>query len=145
MPEVERRMKDFSQKSVLEGRLNGYINRNILQLLKEKMVLEGRGTRKRETKDNCNPKWNICLQTVEDHLASGSRLELFVFRVNEEIRVIDNYLEKVQSSYFRIGRCKDRQTDQLRLGRMPHSCRPSSSSKTNDDEHSKGSFLESNE
>jgi hypothetical protein len=28
---------------------------------------------------------------------------------------------------------------------MAHSCRPSSSSKTNDDEHSKGSFLECSE
>jgi hypothetical protein len=65
--------------------------------------------------------------------------------MNEELRIIDNYLEKAQNSYFRIGKGKTRSIDQLRLGRMAHSCRPSSSSKTNDDEHSKGSFLECSE
>jgi hypothetical protein len=74
MPEVERRMREFADMGILEGRLNGtYINGNIMQLLKEKMVLQGRGTRKRESKDNCDPQWNICLQAVEDQLASGSR------------------------------------------------------------------------
>jgi hypothetical protein len=142
MPEVERRMREFSDLALLEKRLNGtYINRNIMQLLKEKMILHGRNTRKRENKDNCNPKWNTCLQTAEDHLASGSRLEFFVFRTNEELRVIDNYFEKEKNQHFRIGKTKAK-SDLLRLGRMPHSCRRSSSSNTNDDDNSKRSFLE---
>jgi hypothetical protein len=74
MPEVDRRIREFSDLALLEKRLNStYINKDIMQLLREKLVLDGRGTRKRESKDNCNPRWNICLQTVEDHLASGTR------------------------------------------------------------------------
>jgi hypothetical protein len=144
MPEVERRMREFKEMEVLERRLNStYINGHILLLLKEKLLLAGRATRKRESKDNCNPKWNVCLQAVEDHLAEGHRLDFFVFRTNEELKLIDNYFDKLHNQYFRIGRAKAK-TDTLRLGRMPHNCRRSNTSNTNDDDNSKRSLIEYN-
>ena len=48
MPEVDRRIREFSDLAHLQKRFNTtYINKDIMQLLREKLVFEGRGTRKR--------------------------------------------------------------------------------------------------
>lgn len=40
MPEVDRRIREFSDLALLEKRLNTtYINTNIMQLLREKLML----------------------------------------------------------------------------------------------------------
>lgn len=70
MMEVEGRIREFSDIALLENRLNNtYINRNILFLLTEKLTIHQNCTRKRACKDNCNPKWSMCLQAIEDKLA----------------------------------------------------------------------------
>jgi hypothetical protein len=135
MPAVERIMREFKNEELLNKRLHGtYINKSLLQLLKEKLVLQTKITRKRETKENCNRKWNTCLQSIEDNLAEGIKNEFFVFRTNEEMKIIENYFDKYKNQYFRIGKSKSK-SDLLRLGRMGHICRyNSATSKTNDEE-----------
>lgn len=95
------------------------------------MVMKARNPREREEKKPCKSSWTMCMQSLEDALATGERNDFFVFRTGENIRFIDNYFDKVNNQYFRIGKSNSK-TDLLRLGRMQHLCRlPSSSSNTN--------------
>jgi hypothetical protein len=68
-------------------------------------------------------------------VAEGRKHEFFIFRLNEEVKPIENYLLKLEKQYFRI--CKNqRKSDQLRIGRMLHVCRCTSvSSKTRDNDY----------
>jgi hypothetical protein len=73
----------------------------------------------------CNRKWNFCQQKLDDNIYEQHRYEFFVFKRRESVKIIPDYLDKINSFYFNKKK-PSRPTDQLQIGRISHVCNSTS-------------------
>ena len=69
----------------------------------------------------CSRKWNFCLQRLENNTNSQFKYDYFVFKRKENIKLIPDYLSKINNYYFQKKR-RAKDIDITRIGRIPHIC-----------------------
>lgn len=107
------------------------------------MVIPSEKRRKRDFKRECDRRWTVCLETIEENYVNGQSHEFFVFKTAEKPSFIINYLDATtrNRTYFKIGKSQTR-TDNLVIGRMQHCCRPLSGTSQTEDLESNHKYQE---